>query len=166
MPFVLGVDVGGVLLRRTDYQEDATPSGPQLTASSAVPGALVALRRLATLMFGTSIFLVSKCGPKTEERTREWLASSDFARVTGVPTDNVRFCRKRRDKAEICDELAVTHFVDVRLEVLSYLTAVQHRFLFDPDPDEVAEFAGHLPSVRVVDDWASLTEALLHTRPR
>jgi hypothetical protein len=161
---VLGVDLGGVLLRRTAYQEHATPRGPTLTAGSEIPGAVAGLRRLSTDMFGEAIFLVSKCGPQTELRAQQWLATRGFADATGVPDANVRFCRQRADKAGICDELGITHFVDDRLEVLSYLATVEHRFLFDPDPAEVAEFAEHLAGVSVVEDWPALCDAVLATQ--
>lgn len=164
MRCVLGVDIGGVVLDGADYREDATPRGPVLGPASEMPGVKTALVTLREEVFGPDIFLVSKCGPQTEARAREWLAEEGFLEAIGVSASHVRFCRQRADKAGICADLGVTHFVDDRLEVLSLMPAVPERYLFQPDPDEVAAFAAHLPSVIVVEGWPALCAAVLSRR--
>lgn len=158
---VLGVDIGGVVLDSAHYDEDATPDGPVLVAASEIPGARTALMTLRDKLFGHEIFLVSKCGPRTEARARQWLAEEGFLDAIGISAANAKFCRHRSDKAGICAELGVTHFVDDRLEVLSYLDVVASRYLFQPDLNEVAKFAAHLPLVTVVDGWPALCTAVL-----
>jgi hypothetical protein len=132
----LGVDIGGVVLRHDNYQEDASRAGPLLGPGSELPGAREGIAAL-TSVFGGRVYLVSKCGPLTQARTREWLAEG-FYDSTGLDPAAVRFCRRRSDKAGICADLGITHFVDDRLEVLSYLEAVPNRYLFRPRADEVA----------------------------
>jgi hypothetical protein len=159
---VLGVDIGGVILRRADYrEEDFGPRGPLQGPLTEIAGASSGLQRLGAERFGAQIFLVSKCAPRTQAWMQDWLTTHDFFDRTGLPGDHVRFCRERRQKAGICDELGVTHFVDDRLEVLSYLEGVGTRYLFDPEPDEMRQFSSHLSSVTVVHEWGALCDGLL-----
>jgi hypothetical protein len=110
------------------------------------------------------VYLVSKCGENVERKTLEWLKHHDFYELTEVPASNVRFCRQRKDKAAICEELGVSYFVDDRLEVLSYLTSVSNLFLFNPEPKEKARFAQYLDGVTEVHTWAELVPMLLNQR--
>ena len=115
---------------------------------------------LARGRFRDAVYVVSKCGEATEARSREWLSHNNFFERTGVPPSNVYFCRERAEKAPICTRLGVTHFVDDRLEVLSYLDDVPHRYLFKPRDEEVAEFRQFLGAVQRVDSWKALRAAL------
>jgi len=85
--------------------------------------------------FGQRICIISKCGPRTEEKTRLWLAHHKLLDQLGLDSQALHFCRKRPDKAPICKRLGVTHFIDDRLEVLTHLTSVRHRILFGPQEE-------------------------------
>lgn len=156
---ILGIDVGGVIIDRANDRTDTSFFGPSYLASKPVPGALESIELLSQM--GMKIYLVSKCGPAIERKTREWLAHNGFHEKTGIPEDHVRTCRQRKDKAEICRRLGITHFVDDRLEVLSHLSTVNERYLFNPDAREVARFSGALPSVRRVGTWEELLGYLI-----
>jgi len=159
---VLGVDIGGVVIQRTgDAGEDDTSFwGPNYLDTPEVDDAMATIGALTRGRFGDAVHLVSKCGESTEARTREWLSHNHFFERTGLPPTNVHFCRKREEKAPICTRLGVTHFVDDRLEVLSYLDGVPHRYLFSPRNEEVAEFRTFLSAVTRVDSWKALDAAL------
>jgi hypothetical protein len=159
---VLGVDIGGVVIQRTgDPGEDDTSFwGPNYLETPEIADAITTIAALSRERFGQAIYLVSKCGEDTEERSREWLSHNQFFARTGVPAANVHFCRKRAEKAPICTQLGVTHFVDDRLEVLSYLDDVPHRYLFQPRDEEVAEFSQFLSAVQSVDSWKAVRAAL------
>jgi len=159
---VLGVDVGGVIIERAGDDDDTSIFGPSYLDTPPVADAFDALAALARAggRFADAVWLVSKCGPEVERRTREWLAYRRFHERTGIPPERLRFCRTRADKAPIAAALSLTHFVDDRLEVLGYLGSVDHRFLFRPHPDEVARFARLLPQVTVVYGWLELTRLL------
>ncbi|MDP3770860.1 MAG: hypothetical protein Q8R16_01000, partial [bacterium] len=77
---------------------------------------------------------------------------------TGIGRDHVRFCRERHEKAGICEELGITHFVDDRLEVLGNLTTVGTLYLFQPRPNEVRRFAHFLDRVRQVNAWQEILQ--------
>lgn len=120
-----------------------------------VDGAFEQLRRLSAKKFGEHIHLVSKCGVKTEEKTKEWLAAHRFFEETGVPPTHLHFCRTRPEKAPICERLGVTAFIDDREDVLDCLKTVETRILFRTQTSRKADFTS-LPS------WAAAAEFLLH----
>jgi hypothetical protein len=93
-------------------------------------GAFAAIARLAEVFDG-AVWLVSKCGPRVQAKTRRWLDHWKFWTATGVAPDHLRFCLERRDKALHCHELGVTHFIDDRLDVLTHLRGfVARLYLF------------------------------------
>ncbi|MGI5215344.1 hypothetical protein [Plantactinospora sp. CA-290183] len=167
----LGVDIGGVIIQPVDQLYPAGPAeGHAETDTSLLadvgrtppmPGVFEALATLVDRVFGAHVHLVSKCGERVERRTREWLAYHDFHSRTGIDPGNVHFCRTRQAKAPIAAALGLTHFVDDRLEVLSYLETVPHRFLFRPREPEVRAHREHLATVRRVESWPELVTCLV-----
>jgi hypothetical protein len=155
----LGVDIGRVLIDGSSHPgggDTAFFQGDTATylATPEMAGAFEAVARLAALVDGR-VWLVSKCGARVEGRTRDWLAHHRFAERTGVDQGNLRFCRRRPDKARHCAELGITHFVDDRPDVLTHLDGiVGHRFLFGPQTS--APPAGTVP----VADWVRAEAAL------
>ncbi|MGI5149084.1 hypothetical protein ACQEVC_22425 [Plantactinospora sp. CA-294935] len=173
----IGIDIGGVVVQQVDrlYPADQTtgpepisadpPGGPETEDTALLadfrrtppmPGAFEAVAALVAEMFGEHVYLVSKCGERVERRTRLWLDHHDFYPRTGVRPENVHFCRTRQGKAPIAAALGLTHFVDDRLEVLSYLETVPHRYLFRPREPEVRSHRSHLAAVRRVESWPEL----------
>jgi hypothetical protein len=131
----LGVDFGRVI------HGAAAPDGPEDTvflngsddealASPATDGAFDVLPRLVE-RFGGRVWVISKCGPRIQRRTLAWLDHHDFYARTGIPRGNVRFCRKRAEKAVHCTELKITHMIDDRIDVhRALLDMVPCRYLF------------------------------------
>lgn len=154
------MDIGGVIIQPADDDADTSFFGAHYLRTPAVPGAFDGLAAQVAGRFGPAVHLVSKCGEQTEARTRHWLAHHGFYRRTGVLPDHVHFCRSRAAKAPMAAGLGLTHFVDDKLEVLSYLSTVPHRFLFHPGPAEVTAYAQHLAAVRRVENWPELVAAL------
>ena len=157
----LGVDVGGVLISRANDTADTSFFRTRYLEAVAVCGAFETVARLARNRFGGRLVVISKCGPRTEERTKEWLAYHHAYDALGITPHAVHFCRQRQEKAPLCEALGVTHFVDDKLEVLGYLATVPHRFLFDPVEAEVQKFKQHLPFVTRVANWKQLEELLI-----
>lgn len=157
----LGVDIGGVLIDRINDDTDTSFYSDNYLQTTAVPGAFDALRRMSDSRFGSHIHLVSKCGPRVEQKSREWLDHHDFFRKTTVDPANIHFCRHRQDKAPICETLSLTHFIDDRLEVLGYLKSVPNLYLFHPTAGEVEKHAQHLDSVHRVESWDDVLAALI-----
>lgn len=156
----LGIDIGGVIIdRKKNDSSDTSLFGPNYLNAFAVEGAFDTIKILHE-RFAGEVYVVSKCGANIERKSREWLVHNGFTATTGVKMENVHFCRRRSDKAPICEKLGITHFIDDKLEVLSYLTSVKNRYLFDPNPQEVQEYSRFLPLVTKVLTWKELEGAI------
>lgn len=154
---MLGVDVGGVLIDRIRADgSDTSFFSDRFLETPAVEGAFETLARLGRERFGQRICIVSKCGPKVEEKTRLWLAHHKILDALGLDARALHFCRERRDKGPICKRLRVTHFIDDRMDVLTHLTSVPHRFLFGPQKAGV-----NADGVVRAETWDAIAAALL-----
>lgn len=128
----LGIDIGRVIIAGGAGAGDTSFFSGDTAAmlrTPAVPDAFEAIARLVPL-FGDT-WLVSKCGPRVQRRSREWLLHHRFFERTGIPPEQVRFCLRRPDKAVHCADLGITHFVDDKPDVIAAITpVVPHRYLF------------------------------------
>jgi hypothetical protein len=141
----LGIDIGRVIIAgdaHPDGGDTAFFAGDEATmlATPEMPGSVENIAILVRL-FQDRVWLVSKCGPRTQARTLRWLDGHDFWRRTGIDPGHVRFCRQRADKRGHCEELGITHFVDDRVEVHAAIHGVvEHQYLFGPQPGEVPPY--------------------------
>ncbi len=158
----LGIDIGGGIIKRIDADAD-TSFQDDFVNTPPVNGAIEAINDIASRRFGAHVYLVSKCGPDVEALTMQWLNAHRFFQRSGIPPGNIRFCRERDQKAQICAGLGITDFIDDRLEVLGNLKTVTNLYLFQPRADEVARFARHLSRVHVVHSWERLREIFRET---
>ena len=158
---VLGVDIGGVIIDRVNDGTDTSFFGDNYLATTPTPGVFDALARLASEKFGDHAYVVSKCGQRTQDKSLEWLAHHRFSERTGISLERVRFCRERSGKAPIAEELGLTHFVDDKLEVLSYLTTVPHLYLYRPQAKEVQRYRRHLHHVHQMQEWRTIADSIL-----
>ena len=145
----LGIDIGRVIINgpaHPDGGDTAFFQGDEeaMLATPEVPDAVFSIAIL-TRAFAGQVWLVSKCGPRTQERTLRWLQAHDFYNRTGVDPGHVRFCRERAEKRGHCEELDITHFVDDRVEVHAAIHGVvDHQYLFGPQPGPVPEYTTHV----------------------
>jgi hypothetical protein len=156
----LGIDVGRVLITPDDAgTADTSFLGGSLEDAMRTPAFEGMFEHLPAMVarFDGQACLVSKAGPRVQEKTRLWLRHHDFHARTGVPQQEVYFCRERREKAAICERLRVTHFIDDRADVLIHLQhVVAHRYLFGPQRPGTVVPSGVTP----VGDWAAAQAAL------
>src|SRR5262249_1758008 len=83
--------------------------------------------------FERRVWIVSKCGPRVQQKTRQWFEYHRFFERTGIDPANVRFCLQRPQKAVHCAELGITHFIDDRPDVLEAMRGlVPNLYLFGP----------------------------------
>ncbi|MEI8407192.1 MULTISPECIES: hypothetical protein [unclassified Kribbella] len=129
----LGIDIGRVIIDGSSGTGDTSFFSGDTTAmlrTPAVPGAFEAIARLVRLFDGQA-WLVSKCGPRVQRRSLEWLRHHRFFERTGIAEGNVRFCLQRPEKALHCAELGITHFVDDKPDVIAAIEGVvANRYLF------------------------------------
>ena len=155
----LGIDIGRVLMCPT--RDDGRPDTSFLGAGDAdaldtppAPGMFDVVPALVHLFDGRA-WLVSKAGPRIEALTRRWLEHHRFFERTALHPSHLRFCRRRDEKRAHADELALTHFIDDRVDVLQHLRgAVSCLALFGVQTAPVPDWAIHVP------DWATLGRAL------
>lgn len=157
----LGIDVGRVLISPGDETApDTSFIGGSLEDALRTPpyeGMFEVVPRLAE-RFEARVWIVSKCGPRVQERTRQWLRHHRFFERTGIDPANLRFCLQRPQKALHCAELGITHFIDDRLDVLDAMRdVVPERLLFGPQRSAVPDDAG----VRPVAGWPEVARLLL-----
>lgn len=159
----LGVDFGRVIQGGAPEagEEDTTflAGGlEQAMRTPATPGMFDVLPRLVA-RFGGRAWVISKCGERVQRRTLQWLDHHDFYQRTGIARGNVRFCRRRADKAVHCAELAITHMIDDRLDVHAALRGVVPcLYLFGPQTAAAPDW------VRPAPTWADL-ESLIAEPP-
>lgn len=145
----LGVDIGRVIIDGASHPaggDTAFFEGDEATmlATPGVPDSVASIAQL-TRAFEGRVWLVSKCSPRTQERTLRWLLAHDFYNRTSIDPGHVRFCRERAEKRGHCEELGLTHFVDDRLEVHAAIRGVvDHQYLFGPQTGPVPEFTTHV----------------------
>lgn len=156
----LGIDLGRVIVGDGGGRADTSFIGGSEEDAMRTPpidGAFETIRELVP-HFGGRVWLVSKCGSRIEGRSRRWLLHWGFHRATGIPVENLRFCRERRDKADHARRLALTHFIDDRPDVLRFLEGVvPNRYLFGPQREPSPPGLGV-----AVPNWAAVRRELLH----
>src|SRR5687767_3502852 len=161
----LGVDVGGVISDRSADHTSESFFGPNYLDAPVAEGAFAALAQLNAGQFADQIYIVSKCGEKIQDRTKQWFTHLGFYEATGIEPDHVHFCRERAEKAEIAKTLGLTHFIDDRLEILIYLEGiVPQRLLFNPRETEIQrqeDWERHLKEVKVVRNWNEVSQAVI-----
>jgi hypothetical protein len=155
----LGVDIGRVIMCPADA--DGRPDTSFLDARDddalevpPTPHVLSVLPELVELFSGR-VWLISKAGSRIEQLTRRWFEHHSFFERSGVLPDHVRFCRRRADKRTHTDELAITHFIDDRADVLSHLRGgVENLYLFGVQTEPIPEW------VVAVPDWLAVRAVL------
>jgi hypothetical protein len=157
----LGIDIGRVLMcpTRDDGRPDTSflgAAGDDALATPPAPGMFDVVPALVSL-FGGRAWLVSKAGPRIEALTRRWLQHHRFFERTALSPSHLRFCRRREDKRAHADELALTHFIDDRVDVLQHLRgAVDCLALFGVQTAAIPEWTVPIPN------WATLGRVLAY----
>jgi hypothetical protein len=139
----LGIDIGRVLIAPEDADgADTSFIGGSLTDALKTPPYEGMFDAVAPLVakFEGRVWLISKCGPSVQAKSRAWLQHHRFFERTGIAPANLRFCLQRPQKADHCRELGITHFIDDRPDVLRHLEGlVPNRYLFGPQRKPVTD---------------------------
>ena len=162
----IGIDIGRVIMAPVKGgKADTTFLSGSLEAALRTPPSPGAFEGVSMLVqaFEGRAWLISKAGPRVQDKTKRWLRHWDFHGVTALPRDHVRFCLERQQKVGHCKQLCITHFIDDRLDVLQYLRGLVPRlYLFGEQPrlDEIPDWVEH------VADWRHATAAVLRDMER
>lgn len=126
----IGFDIGGVILERPPLHVLLAIQRGRLSVNSIVDYAVPiksvteAIRGIAKVVDPANTFLISKASDPLAELTLSILKRKNFFGFTGIPVDNVRFCKTVDQKVSQCIVCDVAHFVDDNLLVLSRLNKV------------------------------------------
>ena len=154
----IGIDIGRVIIAGDTDQPNTFFSRDFLQAP-AVQASIPAIARIALRHGPKNVFLVSKCGEATAERTLLWLHHQNFFVLTGIAPDQVFFCRERHEKQSICERLGIEVFIDDRFTVLQHLLHLKQLYLFDPTEVELEKYTHvkrKLRNVKLVRSWKEL----------
>lgn len=117
MPFTkIASDIGGVLLE-SKFRADGDTADHEATATW-LPGALEGLRSLTA---SHTVYLLSFCGKKTEDATRERLRAADVH--TWLPEERWLFCRDRKHKPRLMKEHGIELLIDDRGDIIANVRA-------------------------------------------
>lgn len=148
---ILGVDCGDVIF----YQISGT----------LVPGSLEGLRRIVRSRHFDKVYIVSKAGFLSQILFRIRFRRLNFWEYTGIPRENLYFCRRYEDKKAICEKLSVTHFIDDRFRVLHNLESVRHIFAFNPTrAREFRKYPDVARRATIIRSWREMLPLLLRSR--
>lgn len=132
-----------------------------------LPGSLDTLKKISASGAFDEIHVVSKANRLVRVLFRLRLRSLKFWDHTGIPRKNLHFCKKHKDKADICKKIGITDFVDDRLRVLSYLDIEGERYALNPTRRrEFKEFPETAEDVTIVASWKELEHLLLPVSAR
>lgn len=156
----LGIDIGRVIIGADTDNPNKSIIGPDFLKTPEIPGAVDTISFLHKSMKWEEIHLVSKCGPRIQNRSVEWLIHNNFFERTGLKSKNMHFCLERKDKAGIVRDTGITHFIDDRIDVLDYmiedivggiLLVAKH----DSEPKRIRK-----NKITIVKDWAQIPRIL------
>ncbi len=155
----IGIDIGRVIIGPVlNGRADTSFLGSRLEDAIHTPPAPGALAGVAKLVEGTDgqAWLVSKCGPAVQAKTRAWLDHHEFWARTGMPRSHLRFCLKRPQKALHARELHLTAMIDDRVDVLVHLDGiVRDRLLFGEQDRAAPAWATPVLDWAGVGAWAA-----------
>lgn len=118
----IGIDIGGVVIR--DGDPNFNIAGDWDRCAEA-PGALDAVKRIASVFGTENTFLVSKVHPggSMQQKIEHWLHTTcQFCQDTGIPKGNIIFVSAvdgPNGKGAVASQLGLTHFVDDKVKVLN-----------------------------------------------
>ncbi|HLY73435.1 MAG TPA: hypothetical protein VKU80_04885 [Planctomycetota bacterium] len=163
----LGIDIGRVLIAPGGCGGNEDTSFIEGTLEEALQtppmaGAFEAVTRLVEV-FERRVWLISKCFPRVQDRTRRWLDHHGFYDKTGLRRDRLIFCLERSQKAGHCERLGIEYFIDDRLDVLEAMRGrVPHLFLFGEQRRPVPE----LDWLVKVPNWEVALSAVLERKEK
>ncbi len=149
----LGVDLNGVIResRRTGEEEPAV--------RQEIVGVVEGLRRANDEVFHGNVFIVSKSSREQARERSQWMNERRICERIGIPRSHQVFCAARDGKAAIAVQRGLTHVLDDRPECLAPMR-VEHRCLFRPRAEELAQFPDLLPDVHVVQSMEEYLQLL------
>lgn len=165
MKQMLGVDIGKVLRGKLGNGKRSATLEEFLAARPPMEGAREGLGLLRKDRFGTNMVAISRCEGQPQEWTRRWLEHYGFLELLGARPEALIFSSLPAEKAQICQQLGCTHFIDNQWPVLRHMPKAVEGFLFKPSYTDLCRFACERhtsrSSVKLVHTWGEVVHELL-----
>lgn len=159
----IGIDIGRVIIAGDTDKEDNLFFSTKYVQAAQVKNAFVSISKIVNELGSENVFLVSKCGVQTEQKTLKWLEYNEFYKATGVKSENIHFCRERKEKKEICSLFGINIFIDDRFSVLEHLEELNSLYLFNPIEEEMINYnlRADKQKITVVYSWEEVLISFL-----
>ena len=160
----IGIDCGGVLLANYNRSDGTSvPSKHSFLEFPTLRGAQDAVIKLVEIFGQENVHVVSQVSKRLESELAQWIYVN-FVDPSVLLEKNIHFCEEPSGKAPICSSLGLTHFVDNRMEILSFLSDIPNLFLLQPSQYELDGIQGEKPHVTyVAEDWPTLLTEIQKT---
>lgn len=161
----IGIDFGGVIIPIINFRSKNDTSFIECENNSSLQtpenkNAIVSIHALVKNYDKKNIFIISKAGLKTQDRTVNWLNNNNFFQRTGFAKENILFCDEREEKGILCKKLGIIHFIDDRIHIMQILREiVPNLYLFG----ENEKNKNVTKWVTLVENWDELLPYLLQT---
>ena len=164
MNIKIGIDIGNVIIGGDTDRPDIFFTDDYLDCPP-IQDSLESIANLSKVVGPENVHLVSKCAPRVERKSIDWLRHRDFTGLTGIAEGNLHFCRKRKEKRKLSDQLGLNYFIDDRYTVLMHLLdlpEMRRMYLFRAwgDEETAYEEAGRPGNVVRADSWEAVTADL------
>jgi hypothetical protein len=146
---IISIDLG-----ETVVTKKTTTDG----SSVFFPDAVRVIRKIVKV--ADEVHIISRVSRLQEERSKVWLQQADFFAITGIPRENLHYCREREDKAEIGRRLGVTHHIDDRPEVMIHFDNGVVKYLFRPEPLDVISHFNKLKNTKIMSGWTEIEKEI------
>jgi len=117
----VGIDIGGVIIEASVRTDDTSFFGKEFLKTPQVSKSFDSIKKIVDSVGPANVFLVSKAGEDTTQKTWTWLYKHNFFTHTGVYEDNIFFCKTRKEKAPICEQHNINIFIDDTFEIITIL---------------------------------------------
>lgn len=128
----LGIDIGGTIIDRRNDAGDKDFFTKNYLNVPEIKDAFWVIKEL-NKRFDNQVFLISACTEQVEINTMQWFEYHSFFAKTNITKEHIYFCRYRKIKNDICEQLNITHFIDDRIEVLQTLVYVKNLYHLSGD---------------------------------
>jgi hypothetical protein len=132
------VGIRGPIILRQPFGAASSIDGDDYLEAEEVPGAIDALRRLSTELFFCRVYFVVKFDSVPyHNRIVHWLKHREVFRRTGIPQDNVLYCKQEMSVPDCCMGIGTTHLVYSQLASLKQMMMSGVRlYAFNPHPQD------------------------------
>lgn len=155
----IGIDIGGVIISEDTDNPGLFFSNDYLIAKE-VSDSFLSIKNMIQNESSNNVFIISKCWPDVQNKSKNWLHNKDFFNITGFEYNNIRFCLERREKRNHCIELGIEYFIDDRYSVhrhLQDLPLIKKLFLLNPGESELQLLQkGKKDKIVIAKNWKEI----------